>query len=324
MNTTALATIPEEKKKNSNVSQVSKPSLWRDNLVSIIAVALVSVGLYNYGQVGYKLNSRAASKAPHTHAHDQPVSKPVSAPIEATTLDALQIIYEEVHMIRRELAELKEQMAHEAEARIMRTPVEVETEVPPEVFEPPAKIHFKDFKQMFSMLPSNDMEIDSHVSQYFSNYTLENDPIYQENKEHLDMVVSNYADAVPSSQENESRFFVSWNPDKQDYSLFASANLPKNTFLGSFAGVITDHTMDPTKTWRYKANLKDESGEPVELVIDGRNKGNYFYFLQVAYEHAGNVEAFFIPKDNLWYIGFRTTRPIMKDEEIVLNNEEIQ
>jgi hypothetical protein len=222
-------------------------------------------------------------------------------------MEAMQAIYDEVIAMRRDTLELRKEVME----AISETGVVKKTE------EVPSSYGMSDFYEAFRMEPMDGMEVEPGLEYLFKDYDLESDPVYLNNKKEYDEISKDYGPMIERKSSEDKRFQVQWKKEKSEYTLFSTVNIPSNTFLGTFAGVITNHTIDPSTTWKYKGAIKDESGDRVDLVIDGRQKGNWFHFLQI--QDKGNIEAFFLPYQNLWYIGFRTTKPVEKNQELVLN-----
>ena len=144
---------------------------------------------------------------------------------------------------------------------------------------------------------------------------MKEDAAYLEAPEAYDRLAEKYAPLIESHEDNHAGFAVKWCPIAMRFGLYAQVDVPADTFLGLFAGVITNESVDPGKTWRYKAAI-EKDGEVMQFMIDGHDAGNWFHFLQL--EDEGNVEAFYMPHNNMWQVGFRTIRRISAGEELTL------
>ncbi|KAG9291981.1 hypothetical protein G9A89_000482, partial [Geosiphon pyriformis] len=97
---------------------------------------------------------------------------------------------------------------------------------------------------------------------------------------------------VPLIQEIEARLtngtfiddrmlYVRWVDDYMGYGLFAGRDLKSGDLIGIYNGVYSRAISDAEYEWEYAANinLKDESGKPVRVYIDQKDKGNYLRFV---------------------------------------------
>jgi hypothetical protein len=244
-------------------------------------------------------------------------------PTQEMTLNALEVLYEDMEVLYDNLQDLRLD-AQEIKGFMANIDQTLEEEVVEEFIEEAQGPSFgmKDFESVFGITPINTVEFDPAVKHLFEDYDVSKDPGYLESPEDYDQITADYAPFIERDLSNDQRFTVKWNPLRENYGLYANVNLQENSFLGVFAGVVTDHSFDPSTTWRYKAVVRGRHGRPSHLVIDGHRRGNWFNFVQI--EGDGNVEAFFLPYKNVWHIGFRTLKSVRAGEELLLGEADMQ
>ena len=175
----------------------------------------------------------------------------------------------------------------------------------------------KQFMEYFRVQPLDQPIVeDTDLEQALEAYDYKTDPEYLRAPDHYNRLSSLYSPYIDRPSSIDNRFYIKWNTATQRYALYARIALPVHAPLGIFTGVIRDQGYDSSDAWKYRGTLYDEAGEKRKLVIDGRHKSNWFYFLGV--HGKGNTKVQTFPSDKRWYIFFETDRPVEAHEELHL------
>ena len=190
----------------------------------------------------------------------------------------------------------------------------------------PSRYYMHHFQDHFRLTPINRIEISAEVAESYKNYQLISDPYYLENKaecDFLDQEFSPYLNGTGGGMHDE-RFFVKWSEENEHYSLYAKVDMATKVVLGSFAGVLRYRPQNIDDSWKYRGNVIGDDGNPLDLVIDSRFKGNWFHFLRTT-EKKGNVEAVLVPyiRQNMWHVVFQAKRSIVAGEELLIGDGDL-
>lgn len=338
-------------KKDINLHKEQQPlsGFLRGQLPLIILAAIVSFAIVNHGHS----IMRFIDSFKNATATAPPL---VKSKTDESILETLQLLHDEIVNVRRENANLHYRMENLILASSFSMPdsdpppslavideqeifpelsddepdmlpqltddefAEFRDETAPAEYSPEFKGPFfmHDFQNELDMVPIDGMEIDADILSLFEGYEISNDPVYMENAEEYQAREQNFKNMLVSSLYDD-RFYVFWNDVTKDFALYANVPMEAGTFLGTFAGVITTKPEDISLSWKYKGSVShvDENGDPVDILIDGRKKGNWFHFLHIAEE--GNVQPFFLPLDNMWHVAFRLFKDVQAGEELILS-----
>lgn len=182
--------------------------------------------------------------------------------------------------------------------------------------------HMSQFMEYFRVEPLDDMEVAPNLVDALAKYDYATDPEYLSRKSEYDGLIEQYAQYVvdrPASQDD--RFYVKFSPQLNEYALYARAPLPRKAVLGFFTGVVREQGYTAGDAWKFRGTLLNDDGSPKRVVIDGRFKSNWFYFLRI--HDKGNVRLHVFPYKNMWYVLFEARRPIAIGEELFLGDDDV-
>lgn len=303
----ASATVSTEKKKNASIDQTDSghSHVGKSWLLHAFVVALaVGASFAIAGNYGEEIKQGV------TQVYDY-----MTGPSE--TALQLKNMVSEIEELQEENAKLQQkvmQIMNKAKDRI--NGIE-STDAPNQ-----DRYYMHEFEEYFRVKPIDEIEIDPKLLPYFESYNIKEDPYYIQYKSECDSLNIELGPYIGRPSINDKRFYVAWNSNLEQYSLYASIDLPYKSVLGYYTGILQVRFHDVTDAWKYKATIIGEDGEPMYLVVDGRFKGNWFRYLRISSEE-GNTEALLVPKDNMWYIVFRTKKPLEAGEEIVIGQGDI-
>eukprot|EP00455_Lapot_gusevi_P015101 TRINITY_DN1761_c0_g1_i1.p1 TRINITY_DN1761_c0_g1~~TRINITY_DN1761_c0_g1_i1.p1 ORF type:complete len:245 (+),score=74.54 TRINITY_DN1761_c0_g1_i1:39-773(+) len=100
------------------------------------------------------------------------------------------------------------------------------------------------------------------------------------------------------------------------YGLFASRDLPPNTVIGEYTGVLTHNSENSDYEWEYPGSYVI-GGENVSLGIDSRLRGNAMRFVNDRSDT--NLIYMFVPYKNQWHIFYVTTKHVRQDEQFFIS-----
>lgn len=161
---------------------------------------------------------------------------------------------------------------------------------------------YEDFITQFNVVPVHKVEVDPSVAALLASHKVENDPAYLEDPEHYEDAVRRYSQVVEFGTGSDTRFYVAWTGPERGYGMFPRVPIVAGEPLGVYAGVVTNNSMNSAYAWGYNSDkqIKDEEGNLVGLVIDGRDRGNMLRFANHAKDP--NSEAVILPWKNLWHV----------------------
>ncbi len=275
---------------------VEKPSLGFFKRIPMVAYAVaVALAAVHYAPAVQDKISNAIAEFKQPAGLDAKLS-----------MELFEMMAEEIDMLRDELKV--------TESRLLDV-ITADESVP----EP---VRLYDFKEEFDVNPIVEMHVDPDVVSALESYELTEDPLYLENADHYDALAEEFGAELEDPVTDYLAFHVE-EDEEEGAVLHASVDFAAGEYLGHYAGVITDKKADTTYMWKYGGDVHDKDGKLLDLNIDGREYANEFRFLGVAEADEGNVEALYVPYNNVWYVVFVATRDIEAGEPLLLSQQDL-
>jgi SET domain-containing protein len=173
------------------------------------------------------------------------------------------------------------------------------------------KFFLEDFQNTFNVEFLNENQV-TDSTEHLLDGDAKNDERYTNNPEYTDRLSELYVGYAPELV-NQRQIYVKWAGKEMGYGVFANMNLPANQFLGDYVGIVTDDRENTDYMWNYPTKDGGSYG------VDSRYSGNMLRFVNDVRKDMLNCEVVYYVKNNMWSIGYRTTKPVMKDEQLFVS-----
>jgi hypothetical protein len=180
------------------------------------------------------------------------------------------------------------------------------------------RYYLEDFAEVFNVEPVNYMVMTPEVRNKMLEHDPRTDKRYERNPRYSETMSELYG-FYGHEPINLRQTYVKWAGPQVGYGVFAGCNIPPETFLGHYTGVLTLEKVNTDYVWSYpvKANVSEEVSR--HYGVDARYFGNMNRFVNDNVKEKLNVEPIFYMKDGMWFIGYRSTKLIMKDEQLFVS-----
>ncbi|KAI8892898.1 hypothetical protein BC833DRAFT_625378 [Globomyces pollinis-pini] len=183
---------------------------------------------------------------------------------------------------------------------------------------------YDDFETVFGITPMHRVVINPILQSIMANHNALEDEQYLNDKINYDIKMEVYKDFF--SQESHEEFQrehlgVKWSNLETGFGLYAKKDIPMNTILGFFTGVMQMDIDNTDYTWEvYKSQVTLPNGYTrfMDVGIDGRKVGNYLRFIN----HVGdscNTKPEYVLFNNQWWVLYITEKNIVTGQELTTN-----
>jgi hypothetical protein len=175
------------------------------------------------------------------------------------------------------------------------------------------KYFFHELSEYFNVKPISGMIYQNdEVKQMVETHNVVNDSSYRNFFTSVEKDSELYNGFLDREKAGIKSMYVKWNSKEIGYGCFANVDLPPDTYLGEYAGILTKDNANTDYMWSY---LFENPEGDAELGIDGRHTGNLLRFVNHS-EKLKNVRLTYQVKDGVWRLGYVTTAFVKKDQEL--------
>lgn len=152
----------------------------------------------------------------------------------------------------------------------------------------PRKFYHEDYEQYFNVFVTHKLITDESIKHLLDAHDIYQDEFYLKEKQYYDELVNFYGLYLEKGTKNDRRVYVAFVGPQKGYGAFAGVDIPKGAFIGEYTGILTNNTANTDYAWTVFKNIKlqyfseevkDENGQNLDLMIDGRVYGNFLSML---------------------------------------------
>ncbi len=153
-----------------------------------------------------------------------------------------------------------------------------------------------------------------------SQYDPTKGEFYMSDKEYYGVTSELYAGYIISKL-NDRRLYVKFAGKNFGFGVFANMDIPANTYLGDYTGIVNLDTPNKDYTWTHPYKFKqNEDDEGINLGVDSRHTGNMMRFVNAHINDDNlNCRVVYFVRDGEWSIAYYTTKRIRKDEQLIVS-----
>lgn len=181
----------------------------------------------------------------------------------------------------------------------------------------------KDLEPIFNVkYAPNSYSENDFVENFLNSMNILESDRYKQDEYEFQRRAGQYGPLIERGYDNDNRFYIKLSSPEVGYGLFANVDILPHTVIGVYHGILTHVQPGYTNTdyaWDYGTFPNPETGENVEICIDGRTYGTWLRFVNHKEDSDANCYAMYVPYNNRWYIIYMTRRFIPKDSELFIS-----
>jgi hypothetical protein len=119
----------------------------------------------------------------------------------------------------------------------------------------PRKFYYEDYEKYFNVFVIHQQITDESIKEFLDAHDIYQDEEYLKDKNHYDALANDFGLYIDKGGENDRRMYVAYAGHQKHYGVFAAVDIPKGSFIGEYAGILTNNSANTDYAWEVRSQI---------------------------------------------------------------------